>query len=261
VNTLFDLTGRVAVVTGSSRGLGQYFGRALARAGADLVITSRNIDALSDFKQEVEGLGRRVVPVKMDVLSKPDIDNMVATALDAYGKIDILVNNAGINIRNPAVDVPWEDWDAIVDTDLKGQFFCATAVAKPMIDRGYGRIINIGSATTVFGMEGIVPYCASRGGVVQMTKALAAEWGRHGISVNVLSPGWFKTDLNKALYEDQDWLATITARIPMGRPGLPNDMDGTVVFLASEAATYLTGQNIVIDGGFTTGATSAIPNK
>ena len=259
MNKLFDLTGKVAIVTGTSRGLGQYFGRALAGAGADLVITSRNIDALQNFKAEVEDLGRRAVPVKLDVLSKPDIDAMVETALEAYGKIDILVNNAGVNIRNPAVDVPWEDWDLIVDTDLKGQFFCAAAVAKPMIERGYGRIINIGSATTVFGMEGIVPYCASRGGVVQMTKALAAEWGRHGISVNVLSPGWFKTDLNKALYEDPEWLATITARIPMERPGLPNDMDGTVVFLASEAATYVTGQNIVVDGGFTTGATSAIP--
>jgi NAD(P)-dependent dehydrogenase (short-subunit alcohol dehydrogenase family) len=261
VSNLFDLSGKVAVVTGTSRGLGQYFGRALARAGADLVITSRNIASLAPFKKEIEALGRRAVPVELDVLSKPDIDSMVETALDAYGKIDILVNNAGINIRNPAVEVPWEDWDAIVDTDLKGQFFCAAAVARPMIERGYGRIINIGSATTVFGMEGIVPYCASRGGVVQMTKALAAEWGRYGISVNVLSPGWYKTDLNKALYEDKDWLASITERIPMGRPGQPNDMDGTVVFLASDAVAYLTGQNIVVDGGFTTGSTRAIPKS
>ncbi len=259
MNQLFDLSDKVAVVTGSSRGLGQYFSRALAGAGADLVITSRSLESLKTFKEEIESKGRKALAVELDVRSKTSIDRMVERALEEYGKIDILVNNAGINIRNAAVDVPWEDWDAIVDTDLKGQFFCATAVAKSMIEREYGRIINIGSATTVFGMEGIVPYCASRGGVVQMTKALAAEWGKYDISVNVLSPGWFKTDLNRALYEDPDWLAGTTKRIPMGRPGQPHDMDGTVVFLASDGAGYVTGQNIVVDGGFTTGSTSAMP--
>jgi NAD(P)-dependent dehydrogenase (short-subunit alcohol dehydrogenase family) len=255
---LFDLSGKVAIVTGASRGLGQYFGRALAKAGADLVITSRKLSSLTDFKQEIQSLGKKALAVQVDVLSQSDIENMVRAAVKEYGKIDILVNNAGLNIRSPSADFSWEDWDTVLDTNLKGNFFCAQAVAKEMIKRKYGRIINMGSCTCVFGMEGIAPYAASRGGVLMMTKSLAAEWGKYGITVNVLAPGWFKTAQNAALYENKHWVEYITSRIPLNRPGLPHDLDGAVIFLASDASAYITGQIILVDGGFTTGATKAI---
>jgi len=255
---LFDLSGKVAVVTGTSRGLGQYFGRALAKAGADLVITSRKLSSLTDFKKEIESLGRKALAVQMDVLSQSDIENMVQITIEEYGKIDILVNNAGLNIRSPSADFSWEDWDTVLNTNLKGNFFCAQAVAKEMIKRRYGRIINMGSCTCVFGMEGIAPYTASRGGVLMMTKSLAAEWGKYGITVNVLAPGWFKTAQNAALYKNEKWVEYIKSRIPLNRPGQPHDLDGTVIFLASDASAYITGQIILVDGGFTTGATKAI---
>jgi NAD(P)-dependent dehydrogenase (short-subunit alcohol dehydrogenase family) len=255
---LFDLSDKVALVTGTSRGLGQYFARALAKAGADLVITSRDISRLNEFKQEIESLGRKALPVQLDVLSQKDIENMVGMAMKEYGKIDILVNNAGLNIRRRSTEVSQQDWDTVLDTNLKGSFFCAQAVAKEMIKRKYGRIINVGSCTCVFGMEGITPYTASRGAILSMTRSLAAEWGKFGITVNVLAPGWFKTAQNAVLYENKEWVEYITNRIPLNRPGLPNDLDGTVIFLASEASEYITGQIILVDGGFTTGATKAI---
>lgn len=260
-DNLFDLSGKVAIVTGASRGLGQYFGRALARAGADLVITSRDTQSLDQFKAEIEGIGRRAVPLALDVRDLSSIEAMVEAAHFAYGKIDILVNNAGCNVRKPAIDVTWDDWNLILDTNLRGTFFVAQAVARKMIPRKYGRIINIGSVTAVFGYAGLTPYCASRGGVKQMTMSLADDWGVHGITVNCLAPGWFKTAQNAVMYENKEWVDYLCDRIPLKRPGQPSDLDGSVVFLASDASEYITGQTLLIDGGISTGATRALPKK
>jgi NAD(P)-dependent dehydrogenase (short-subunit alcohol dehydrogenase family) len=257
-NELFDLAGRVAIVTGTSRGLGQYFARALAKAGADLVLTSRKREDLARFAKETSGLGRRAVCLELDVRKQESIERFAAAAEAAHGHLDILVNNAGCNVRKPALEVTWDDWNLILDTNLRGSFFVAQAVARRMIPRGYGRIINIGSVTSVAGYAGLGPYGASRGGIRQLTMSLADDWGQHGITVNSLAPGWFRTAQNNMMYEDAEWVAYLTERIPVKRPGLPNDLDGAVVFLASEASRYVTGQTLLVDGGISTGAMRAL---
>ena len=256
---LFDLAGQVAIVTGASRGLGQYFARALANAGADLILTSRSRDSLQTFESEIKDLGRRAVSLELDVRDQASIERMAATAQRAFGHIEILVNNAGCNVRKPALDVTWEDWNLILDTNLRGSFFVAQAIARQMISKGYGRIINVGSVTSVAGCAGLGPYGASRGGVRQLTMSLADDWGKHGITVNCLAPGWFKTEQNKVLYEDSEWVEYLTDRIPLKRPGQPNDLDGAIVFLASESSRYVTGQTLLVDGGISNGATRALP--
>jgi len=256
-DNIFDLSGKVAIVTGASRGLGQYFGRALARAGADLVITARKLDSLDPFGKEIEGMGRRAVPLELDVRNYESIQKMAAAAEAAYGKIDILINNAGCNVRKPALEVGWDDWNLVLDTNLRGTFFVAQAVARRMVPRRYGRIVNIGSVTAVFGYAGLAPYCASRGGVKQLTMSLADDWGPHGITVNCLAPGWFKTKQTEVLYQNQPLVDYLTDRIPLKRPGRPDDLDGAVVFLASDASQYITGQTLLVDGGISTGATKA----
>jgi len=256
---LFDLTGQVAIVTGTSRGLGQYFARALAKAGADLVLTSRKRETLAEFEMEIKALGRRAVTLELDVRDHASIERMAADAEAAFGQIHILVNNAGCNVRKPALDVTWDDWNLVLETNLRGTFFVAQAVARRMIAKGYGRIVNIGSVTSVFGYAGLAPYGASRGGVRQLTMSLADDWGKFGVTVNCLAPGWFKTQQNKIMYEDKEWVAALTERIPVKRPGEPHDLDGAVVFLASEASRYVSGQTLLIDGGITVGSMRATP--
>jgi NAD(P)-dependent dehydrogenase (short-subunit alcohol dehydrogenase family) len=257
----FDLSGRVAMVTGTSRGLGQHFARILAGAGADLIVTSRTPASLDPLAEELTALGRRVTSVALDVREKESIDRAVADALRQCSHVDILVNNAGCNIRKPALDVSWSDWNEILDTNLRGAFFVAKAVARQMIPRRDGRIINIGSVTCVAGYAGLAPYGASRGGIKQLTMSLAHDWGPHGITVNCLAPGWFKTAQNRALYDDPGWVEYLCERIPLGRPGEPADLDGALLLLASDAGRYITGQTLLVDGGISVGAIRALPKS
>jgi len=259
--TLFDLSGQVAVVTGTSRGLGQYLARALAKAGADLVITSRRRASLTEFETEMKALGRRVVSLELDVRDEVSIRRMAGEAQAAFGQIHILVNNAGCNVRKPALDVTWDDWNLVLETNLRGSFFVSQALARGMIGHRYGRVINIGSVTSVFGYAGLAPYGASRGGIRQLTMSLADDWGKYGVTVNCLAPGWFRTEQNKVMYEDPEWVEYLVERIPLKRPGQPHDLDGAVVFLASEASRYVTGQTLLVDGGISTGAMRATVKK
>ncbi len=258
----FDLTGRTALVSGASRGLGERFALTLAQAGADVVVTSRTTASLDRLKGQIEALGRRCVPIALDVRSHESICACVQTAKAQVEKIDILVNNAGCNVRKPATEITWDDWNLVLETNLRGSFFLAQQVAiHYMIPAKYGRIINIGSVTSVAGYAGLAPYGASRGGSKQLTMSLADDWGVHGITVNCLAPGWFKTAQNAVMYEDQEWVAYLSDRIPLKRPGQTGDLDGPLVFLASEESRYMTGQLLLIDGGISGGATRAVPLK
>jgi NAD(P)-dependent dehydrogenase (short-subunit alcohol dehydrogenase family) len=254
---LFDLTGRNALVTGASRGLGRRFAITLARAGADVAVTARTLDALKGICGEIEALGRRALPVELDVTAEDSIRRMAASVQDGFGKVDILVNNAGCNVRKRAMELTWDEWNRVLDTNLRGAFFVAQAVAKGMVERRYGRIVNIGSVTCVFGYSGIAPYCASRGGIKQLTMSLADDWGPYGITVNCLAPGWFKTEQTAALFENREWVEYLRDRIPLKRTGDVAELDGALVFLASDASSYMTGQTLLVDGGISTGATRA----
>jgi NAD(P)-dependent dehydrogenase (short-subunit alcohol dehydrogenase family) len=255
----FSLVGKKAIVTGASRGLGRTFAKALARAGADLAVTARDVSALHETCAEIEALAHRAIPVALDVRDQSSITRAIEEAHRHLGAIDILVNNAGCNVRKRALDVTWDDWNLVLDTNLRGTFFVAQAVARHMVPRKYGRIINIGSVTSVFGYAGVGPYSASRGGVRQLTMSLADEWGTDGVTVNGLAPGWFKTRQNAVLYEDKAWVDYLVDRIPLKRTGAPEDLEGAVVFLASDASAYITGQTLLVDGGITTGAIRALP--
>lgn len=256
---LFDLAGKVALVTGASRGLGRGMAIALGRAGADVVVTSRSIAALGAVCREVASVGRRAIPIELDVREIESIKAATAEALAEAGRLDVLVNNAGCNARKPALEVTLDDWNLVLDTNLRGAFFTSQAVAPSMIARGCGRIINIGSLTSLFGFAGVAPYTASRGGIRQLTMSLADEWAAHGITVNCIAPGWFHTEQNDIMFRDEQWVETISERIPQGRTGTPDDLDGAVVFLASDASAYVTGQTLAVDGGFATGSTRTTP--
>ncbi len=186
---------------------------------------------------------------------------MAEAAQQHYGQVHILVSNAGMNIRKPALDVTWDDWNAILDTNLRGSFFVAQAIARTMVKHHYGRIIFIGSVTSVNGYAGLAPYGASRGGIRQLTMSLADDWGPHGITVNCLAPGWFRTEQNKVMYQDAEWVSYLSDRIPVKRPGAPNDLDSAVVFLSAESSRYVTGQTLLVDGGISTGAVRAMPRN
>lgn len=253
----FSLAGHTALVTGASRGLGQHFARALAGAGARLCLTARRAEDCAAFADELRAGGTTVDCFALDVTSQASIAACRESVESAVGPLQILVTNAGCNRRKPALEVTWEDWNTVLDTNLRGTFFTAQAFAPGMIRQGYGRIITIGSVTCVAGYAGLAPYGASRGGVLQLTKSLADDWGRHGVTVNCLAPGWFKTAQNAVLYDDPAWVSYLCDRIPLKRPGQPGDLAAPLLFLAGPGSGYVTGQILLVDGGISTGATRA----
>ena len=247
----FDLTGRRALVTGGSRGLGQAIALALAKMGAAVCVTSRDVAALDDTLSQLEAAGRPGRGLQLDVRESAAIRAAI-DELDRDWPIDILVNNAGFEHVAPALDVDESIWDAIVDTNLKGSFFCAQAVARHMAARGRGVIVNLCSLTTFVGIPTAVPYGASKAGLLGMTKALSAEWATSGIRVNAIAPGYFRTRMTEGFYADAAWVDVMQAKIPQRRFGEMADIGGAVVFLVSDASAYVTGQCIAVDGGYLT---------
>ena len=247
-STLFDLTGRKALVTGASRGIGQAIAIGLADAGADVAITARDMASLDETIRKVEALGRKVVPFPLDVRATDTIETVVQNAAKALGGLDILVNNAGYEEIRPSLDVDEALWDRIVDTNLKGAFFVAQAAAKQMTIGG--AIINLCSLTTYVGIPTAVPYGSSKSGLLGMTHALAAEWAPLNIRVNAVAPGYFRTAMTDVFYENEDWQKAMLQKIPQRRFGTMDDLAGTVIFLASPASAYVTGTCIPVDGGF-----------
>jgi len=248
---LFDLTGKVALVTGASKGLGKALARGLAKAGTDLALCARNLDELQQTKNEIEQLGVRAEIFQMDVLNKGSIQKAVLSALGTFKQIDILVNNAGINIRKPVLEIQEAEWDQVLNTNLKGYFLVAQAVVPSMIKQKKGKVINMASILGAVGLENQSPYASSKGGVIQLTKVMALEWARHNITVNAIGPTYFETPLVAALRNDPERFRFINERTPMGRWGQPEELEGTVIFLASKASDFITGQTIFVDGGWT----------
>jgi len=246
----FNLKGKAGIVTGASKGLGKGIALGLAQAGADLVIASRTQSLLEKVAHEIRRYRREVLVVAVDVSKKKDIDRLVEKSLDKFGKIDFLFNNAGITRRSPSEDYSEKDWDEVININLKGVFLLAQAVGRVMIKQGGGKIINTSSLIAVTGGKTIPAYAASKGGVAQLTKALANDWAKYNINVNAIGPGYFKTAHTKLLWTDKVRYRELTERIPMGRWGNPDDLAGTAVFLASEASNYITGQTIWVDGGW-----------
>ncbi len=250
----FRLDNQIALVTGSGSGMGRAFAQALAEAGADVAITELpgKEAAAAETAAMVRAAGRKALTLSLDVTQVASIQAMVERIVTEWGRIDILVNNAGMNIRKWAVDVTEADWDAVVDTDLRGAFFCAQAVGKHMIQRGGGgRIINTASQVGLVGYTERVAYCAAKAGVINLTRVLAIEWARHGITVNAIAPTFVNTPFVAALLQTPEIRQEVLSRIPMGRLAETEDIVGAVLYLASPAAAMVTGHTLVIDGGWT----------
>lgn len=243
-----DLSGRVALITGASAGLGRHFASVLARSGAKVVVAARRTEALRDVREEIEKSGGEAVVVPLDVTDRQSVKDAVAAANAGPG-VDILINNAGIALTKPALDVSEEDWDVVVDTNLKGSFLVAQEVARAMKAHGRGgSIVNIASILGLRVSAQVPAYAASKAGVVQLTKALALEFARYGIRVNALCPGYIETDLNSEFFLT-DAGKDLVRRIPQRRLGRPDELDGALLLLCSEAGSYITGSEFVVDGG------------
>jgi NAD(P)-dependent dehydrogenase (short-subunit alcohol dehydrogenase family) len=248
---LFSLNGKVAMVTGSTRGLGEVAATALAKAGADVAVCGRSEPDLDRVSGGIKALGRESRGFRLDVTSKKSVRAGVDRILDHFGKVDILVNNAGVNHREPVVDFPEEAWDLVINTNLKGYFLVTQAVVPQMLERGYGKVINMSSILGTIGLPNQLAYASSKGGVDQMTKVMALEWAQEGIRVNAIGPTYFETELVAQLRNDPERFSFINERTPMGRWGYPPELEGIVIFLASTASDFITGQTIYIDGGWT----------
>jgi 2-deoxy-D-gluconate 3-dehydrogenase len=258
-SNLFDLSGRLALVVGASRGIGRGIAQGLAEAGASVALCSRTQADLHQAAEDIRALGVRADVFAADVSRVAEIQALVRDVLARMGQIDILVNVAGVNRRKPSTEVTEEDWDTVLGLNLKALFFTCQAVGRYWIEtrrfasehnRGKGKIINIGSIAGEMGIRHVAPYAASKRGVLGVTSTLAVEWASEGICVNCVSPGYIETDLTRARFDDPAFTAAFHKRVPMGRRGYPADLIGTAVYLAAPASDYLTGQTIVVDGGY-----------
>ena len=258
-DALFCVKDKVTFVSGASRGIGRAIAKGFADRGAKVVITGRDLETLTQTAAELSAAGASVTPVVCDVSQPDDSRRAVAEVVASHGRIDVLVSVAGVNIRKPSIDYTPEEYDFVVDINLRGAFFMAQAVGKQMIAQGSGSIINIDSLNTYAPLKNVAPYALSKAGVVMMTRSLALEWGPKGVRVNTIAPGFILTDLTQKLWSNptmQEWGLRNT---PAGRLGKPEDMVGAAIFLASEAAAFMTGQVVRVDGGFTAGLNWPIP--
>lgn len=252
MSPLFDVTDRLALITGSSRGLGRSLALALARAGARVVVHGRDADAVEATRLEAEQLsGRPAHAVVFDVTDAAAVEQAITGLLETVGVPDILVNNAGVQRRAPFTEFSVSDWDDIVAANLSGVFYVARFVAPGMVERGSGKIVNIASVQSHLARQTIAPYSATKGGVAQLTKGMAADLARHNVQVNALSPGYFATEMNRALVDDDAFTGWLTQRTPAQRWGDFAELDGALLFLASDASSFVSGQNIFVDGGMT----------
>ena len=249
---LFNLKGKVALVTGGNGGLGLGMALGLAEAGANIAIAARNPDKTSDAIKQIEGVGVRAISVPTDVTKETEIESMISQTLDKLGQIDILVNNSGVTMRKEPEDLSGDEWDHVLNVNLRACFLASKTVYPHMRDQGSGKIINIGSMTSIFGGGGSgAPYSSSKGGIVQLSKSLAVAWAKDNIQSNAILPGWFTTELTAAIPERQkERYQLISSRIPAGRWGDPEELAGVAVFLASPASDYVTGSVIAVDGGY-----------
>ncbi|GAB4363691.1 MAG: SDR family oxidoreductase [Kiloniellaceae bacterium] len=246
---IFDLSGKAAIVTGASSGLGRHAALTLAAAGAKVAVAARRLEPLVELQQQIAALDARAIPLRLDVADAASVADCVKAAETELGPISILVNNAGIADSKPALEVSEADWDRVLDTNLKGAWLMAQAVAEHMTRLGHGgAIVNVASILGLAGSGQVPAYCASKGGLVNLTRALAAEWARHGIRVNALAPGYIETDLNRAFLTSPAGEG-IRKRVPLKRFGTPEDLDGALLLLASDAGRYITGSVLTVDGG------------
>ncbi|WP_342359452.1 glucose 1-dehydrogenase [Terrarubrum flagellatum] len=248
---LFNLAGKIALVTGSSQGIGYSIAKGLAQAGAHVVLNGRDPEKLGKARDELLALGLVCHISAFDVTDASEVSAAVQVIEEKVGPIDILVNNAGMQKRGPFVDYDHADWDRMIATNLSSVFYAAQAVAKRMTERGRGKIINIGSVMSELGRPTIIPYTATKGAVKMMTRGMAAELGKHNIQVNAIGPGYFTTELNKALIENEEFNSWVKNRTPAGRWGDTDELIGAAVFLASKASDYVNGHLLMVDGGLT----------